>query len=158
VLYERSGSGPGQVIDPLYVGMMNSMLSATVLEGTGTSARIQGWPVAGKTGTSQDFRDAWFIGYTGHLVTGVWLGNDDNSPTHHTTGGSLPVEIWNRFMKIAHQGVPVVELPGVSGSGLEPAPVPPGTLPWGSQAVARQQGRPPPSTMDGWLLDRLFGR
>ena len=66
-----------------------------------------GWPAAGKTGTSQDFRDAWFIGYTANLVTGVWFGNDDNSPTKKATGGGLPVEVWTRFMRAAHQGVPV---------------------------------------------------
>ncbi len=157
-LYESAESSLGRVVEERYVGMMNAMMAETLVSGTARRGQLPGWPAAGKTGTSQDFRDAWFIGYTGHLVTGVWLGNDDNSPTHHTTGGSLPVEIWSRFMKIAHQGVAVVELPGVSGSGLEPAPVPPGALPWGSQAVARQQGRPPPSSMDGWLLDRLFGR
>ena len=159
-LYESADASLGRVVEERYVAMMNAMMAETLLSGTARRGQLPGWPAAGKTGTSQDFRDAWFIGYTGHLVTGVWLGNDDNSPTHHTTGGGLPVEIWSRFMKIAHQGMPVVELPGVSGSGLEPAPapVPPGTLPWGSQALARQQGRPPPSTMDGWLLDRLFGR
>jgi len=163
-LYESAESSLGRVVEERYVGMMNAMMAETLVSGTARRGQLPGWPAAGKTGTSQDFRDAWFIGYTGHLVTGVWLGNDDNSPTHHTTGGSLPVEIWSRFMKIAHQGVAVVELPGVSGSGLEPAPapVPPAALPWGSQTVARQQGRPPPppppSTLDGWLLDRLFGR
>jgi penicillin-binding protein 1A len=131
----------------------------TLVSGTARKAEIPGWSAAGKTGTSQDFRDAWFIGYTANLVTGVWLGNDDNSPTHHTTGGSLPVEIWSRFMRAAHQGAPLVELPGVSGSGwgVEAPPVPPGPLPWGSQAAVRQQGRAPAS-LDGWLLDRLFGR
>ena len=77
---------------------------------------MPGWPAAGKTGTSQDFRDAWFIGYTGHLVTGVWLGNDDSSPTKKATGGGLPVEIWSRFMKAAHQGVAVAALPGLAGA------------------------------------------
>ena len=156
-LYESADISLGRVVEERYVGMMNAMMAETLLSGTARRGQLPGWPAAGKTGTSQDFRDAWFLGYTGHLVAGVWLGNDDNSPTHHTTGGSLPVEIWNRFMKTAHQGVPVVELPGVSGSGLEPAPVPPGAL-WGPQALARQQTRPAPSTMDGWLLDRLFGR
>ena len=96
-----------------YVGMMNAMMQETLLTGTARKAELPGWPAAGKTGTSQDFRDAWFVGYTGHLVTGVWLGNDDASPTKKTTGGGLPVEIWSRFMKAAHQGVPVVGLPGV---------------------------------------------
>ena len=94
--------------------MMNTMMQETLLTGTARKAELPGWPAAGKTGTSQDFRDAWFIGYTGHLVTGVWLGNDNSSPTKKTTGGGLPVEIWSKFMKTAHQGVPVVGLPGVS--------------------------------------------
>jgi penicillin-binding protein 1A len=72
---------------------------------------------AGKTGTSQDFRDAWFIGYTANLVTGVWLGNDDNSPTKKATGGGLPVEVWTRFMRTAHQGVAVASLPRSSAGG-----------------------------------------
>jgi penicillin-binding protein 1A len=157
-LYESADASLGRVVEERYVGMMNAMMAETLISGTARRGQLPGWPAAGKTGTSQDFRDAWFIGYTGHLVAGVWLGNDDNSPTHHTTGGSLPVEIWSRFMKIAQQGVPVVELPGLSGPGLDPAPTPPEALPWGSQAVARQQGRPPASSLDGWLLDRLFGR
>ncbi len=80
--------------------------------GTARKAALRGWPAAGKTGTSQDFRDAWFIGYTAHLVTGVWLGNDDSSPSSKTSGSGLPVEIWNKFMKPAHQGVAVASLPG----------------------------------------------
>ena len=76
-----------------------------MVSGTARHADLPGWLAAGKTGTSQDYRDAWFIGYTPHLVTGVWLGNDDNSPTRKATGGGLPVDIWSRFMKVAHQGV-----------------------------------------------------
>src|SRR5438132_11772305 len=98
--------------------MMNTMMQETLLTGTARKAELSGWPAAGKTGTSQDFRDAWFIGYTGHLVAGVWLGNDDSSPTKKITGGGIPVEIWNKFMKAAHQGVPVVALPGTPGTPL----------------------------------------
>ncbi len=83
-----------------------------MLTGTARKADLPGWQAAGKTGTSQDFRDAWFIGYTSHLVTGVWLGNDDNSPTKKASGGGLPVEIWSRFMRVAHQGAPPQPLPG----------------------------------------------
>src|SRR4249920_3360780 len=93
------------------VAMMNTMMQETLLSGTARKADIPGWTAAGKTGTSQDFRDAWFIGYTANLVTGVWLGNDDNSPTKKATGGGLPVEVWTRFMRIAHQGVPAAALP-----------------------------------------------
>ena len=96
---------------------MNTMMQETLLSGTARKAEIPGWMAAGKTGTSQDFRDAWFIGYTANLVTGVWLGNDDNSPTKKATGGGLPVEVWTRFMKAAHQGVPAA-LPGSQGSRL----------------------------------------
>ena len=157
-LYESTEISLGRVVEERNVGMMNAMMAETLVSGTARRGQVPGWPAAGKTGTSQDFRDAWFIGYTGHLVAGVWLGNDDNSPTHHTTGGSLPVEIWTRFMKTAHQGVPVVELPGTLGAGFEPTPVPPGAVPAGPQVVARRQDPRPPSSLDGWLLDRLFGR
>ncbi|MGA8900035.1 transglycosylase domain-containing protein, partial [Bradyrhizobium sp.] len=111
VLYARPADQLSQVIDPHYVAMMNTMMQETLLSGTAHKAELPGWMAAGKTGTSQDFRDAWFIGYTANLVTGVWLGNDDSSPTRKATGGGLPVEIWTRFMKAAHQGVPTAPLP-----------------------------------------------
>ena len=104
--------------------MMNQMMQETLASGTATQGEARGFPAAGKTGTSQDFRDAWFVGYTGHLVTGVWLGNDDNSPTKKMTGGGLPVEVWSRFMKAAHQGLPMADLPGMAGRSYEPAPQP----------------------------------
>ena len=112
LLYQRKGASNGRVIDPTYVAMMNTMMQETLLTGTARKAALPGWQAAGKTGTSQDWRDAWFIGYTSHLVAGVWLGNDDNSPTKKASGGNLPVEIWSRFMRAAHQGVPPQPLPG----------------------------------------------
>ncbi|HKS19646.1 MAG TPA: PBP1A family penicillin-binding protein, partial [Bradyrhizobium sp.] len=117
VLYARQPDQLGQAIEPRHVAMMNSMMQETLISGTARKAEIPGWIAAGKTGTSQDFRDAWFIGYTANLVTGVWLGNDDNSPTKKATGGGLPVEVWTRFMRAAHQGVPVASLPNSRGSG-----------------------------------------
>lgn len=110
-LYARTVSGSSRVIAPQYVGMMNRMLEETLLTGTARRASIPGWRPAGKTGTSQDYRDAWFVGYTSHMVTGVWLGNDDSSPTKKATGSGLPVDIWNRFMRVAHRNVPVTNLP-----------------------------------------------
>ena len=116
MLYARQLDQLGQVIDPRNVAMMNTMMQETLLSGTARKAEIPGWTAAGKTGTSQDFRDAWFIGYTSQLVTGVWLGNDDNSPTRKATGGGLPVEVWTRFMRAAHQGVAVAaQLPEIRG-------------------------------------------
>jgi penicillin-binding protein 1A len=127
---------------------------------------------AGKTGTSQDFRDAWFIGYTAQLVTGVWLGNDDNSPTKKATGGGLPVEVWTRFMRTAHQGVPVAALPNSRQSGFfsniaqaAPQPEPqavnaplPASAAAGRPPVTRTSVRPEAAAgLDGWLMDRLFG-
>ena len=118
-LYARSSQNLGRIVDPRYVAMMNAMMHETLVSGTARKADLPGWPAAGKTGTSQDFRDAWFIGYTSHLVAGVWLGNDDNTPTRKATGGGLPVEIWSRFMKTAHQGVAPAALPGVGGWRLD---------------------------------------
>src|SRR6202795_576484 len=118
VLYARSAEQLNQVIEPRHVAAMNTMMQETLLSGTAHKAELPGWMAAGKTGTSQDFRDAWFIGYTANLITGVWLGNDDNSPTKKATGGGLPVEVWTRFMKAAHQGVPVAALPNSQGGGF----------------------------------------
>src|SRR5712675_1906454 len=86
LLYARQPEQLSQVIEPQHVAMMNRMMQETLLSGTARKAEIPGWMAAGKTGTSQDFRDAWFIGYTANLVTGVWLGNDDNAPTRKATG------------------------------------------------------------------------
>ncbi|MGA2486901.1 MAG: penicillin-binding protein 1A [Roseiarcus sp.] len=122
LLYARKNANFGRVIDPQYVAMMNSMMEETLLTGTARKAELPGWQAAGKTGTSQDWRDAWFVGYTSALVAGVWLGNDDDSPTKKTSGGNLPVEIWSRFMKAALDGVPPAELPsGVWSNADQPA-------------------------------------
>ena len=166
VLFARKPQKLGRIIEPSYVAMMNTMMRETLLTGTAQKAQLPGWPAAGKTGTSQDFRDAWFIGYSGHLVAGVWLGNDDSSPTKKATGGGVPVEIWSRLMKVAHQGVAVASLPGLAGapalaSAIPPAgnPMPP--TPTGGQGTGNAPGvRPQPIDpgIDGWFLDRLFGR
>jgi len=170
VLYMRPADQLGQVIDPRNVAMMNTMMQETLISGTAHKAELPGWMAAGKTGTSQDFRDAWFIGYTSNLVTGVWLGNDDNSPTRKATGGGLPVEIWTRFMRVAHQGVPVAALPGSQAGGLlanltqgmpqsNVAASPPSTAVVGRAAPTRASVRPETANgLDGWLINRLFGR
>jgi penicillin-binding protein 1A len=113
VLYRPAGSGPGRVVSAEFVGAMNQMLSEVIGHGTGRSAALPR-PVAGKTGTTQDYRDAWFIGYTADLVAGVWLGNDDDKPMDKVTGGSLPAEIWRRFMLAATQSMPVRTLPDMA--------------------------------------------
>jgi penicillin-binding protein 1A len=165
ILYARTSQPLGRIIEPRYVAMMNAMLRETLISGTAQKAQFPGWPAAGKTGTSQDFRDAWFIGYTGRLVTGVWVGNDDSSPTRKATGGSLPVDVWSQFMRAAHQGVAVASLPGLAGNASfasalpNPAPNPTSEAQVGAQAGG-QAVRPQPIDrgLDGWFLDRLFGR
>ncbi|CCD95898.1 putative penicillin-binding protein pbpC/mrcB-like [Bradyrhizobium sp. ORS 375] len=173
LLYMRQAEQPAQVIEPRNAAMMNQMMQETLISGTAKKAEIPGWVAAGKTGTSQDFRDAWFIGYTARLVTGVWLGNDDNSPTRKATGGGLPVEVWTRFMRAAHQGVPVAALPNAQGSGLVPtlaqiasqitaptAPAPNAAYSARSPAPNPGRGNVRPESaagLDGWLVDRLFG-
>ncbi|GAA0784585.1 transglycosylase domain-containing protein [Roseibium denhamense] len=167
-LYSRRGDGRGRVIDRTHVGYMNLMMSETLLTGTGRKARLDsGRPAGGKTGTSQDFRDAWFIGYTGNLTTAVWFGNDDNSPTRKATGGSLPATTWKAIMDQAHAGLPVADLPGVprlpvsvsapqkpvqgpSTSGTR-GPVPPGSI--GAEDPGAQPERRGPLN----LLKGLFG-
>jgi penicillin-binding protein 1A len=112
VLFDRTGSSPTRVISLESVALMNDMLQATVDVGTGARADLPGWPVGGKTGTSQEFRDAWFIGYTANLTAGVWVGNDSNAPTKHASGANVPAMAWSKFMIEAHKGVPVAQLPG----------------------------------------------
>jgi len=163
-LYTRATQALGRIVDPRYVGMMNTMMRETLTSGTARRADLPGWLAAGKTGTSQDFRDAWFIGYTSRLVTGVWLGNDDNSPTKKAVGGGLPVEIWSRFMRTAHQSISPSALPGLNESGwfTPPAPVqaqaPRGSDETGAGAAAEHGNQRKSSGLDFWLLDKLFGR
>ena len=112
VLFEYHQGDTARVIQPEVAGMMNAMLQKTLDEGTATKAKFD-WPAGGKTGTSQGFRDAWFIGFTAHMTTGVWFGNDDNAPMAKVTGGSLPAIAWKEYMSAAHEGLPITPLPGV---------------------------------------------
>jgi penicillin-binding protein 1A len=138
--------------------MMNSMMTGTVETGTARKAAFA-WPSAGKTGTSQKSRDAWFIGYTANLTTGVWFGNDDGAPMKKVTGGALPALAWHEFMVAAHEGVPVAALPGTwhTGDGgqiaqrpsiplqdapVEQAPVSPRVESAGYEAAPQQEEAP----------------
>ena len=105
VLYENTYDNPPRVLEPNIVSMMNGMMMRVITEGTGKNARIPGWPAAGKSGTTQSFRDALFVGYTSNLTTGVWFGNDDGKSMKKVTGGGLPAKAWGEFMTAAHAGL-----------------------------------------------------
>ena len=121
VLYRREGGGLGQVLTPKTVAGINGMLLGVVRSGTGRAAAVPGRVVAGKTGTTQEHRDAWFIGFSGNLVAGVWFGNDDNKAmADRTTGGSLAARAWGDFMTAAEKRYPPRALPGLEGAAPTP--------------------------------------
>ena len=109
LLYLRKGFGPGRLLEENITIKMTQMLKETIKTGTGKNAKIDR-PAAGKTGTSQSLRDAWFIGFSSDMVTGVWFGNDDDSPMEKITGGNAPAILWSDFMKKAHKNKPITKL------------------------------------------------
>ena len=123
-LFTRNTSGSSEVLREPVVKMMNNMLIAVTENGTGKGARF-GRPIAGKTGTTSDYRDAWFIGFTPELVTGVWVGNDDTKPMKKVSGGSLPASIWRQYMSESLKEVPVAQIPNQTDAGISG-----GLLPW----------------------------
>ena len=140
-LMGAAGGFGERVISEQAARYLTYMMSKVIEEGTGTRARIPGWEAAGKTGTTQAARDAWFIGFTADYVAGVWMGNDDNKPLTGVTGGGLPAEIWHEVMVRVHEGLSPAPLPmdipppkrppngtyapspGVMDDGQSPAPV-----------------------------------
>ncbi len=157
VIYERNGSGfPKSISDNDLYGM-NRMMRLVVTDGTGTRASFPGFDIAGKTGTSQDYRDAWFIGYSSELTAGVWVGNDDNSPTKKVTGGLIPAMIWREVMEPAHRGLTPRTLPGQPViASSEPATVSDVQYDLG----AAEEPVPPAEVRSGGgsFFERLFGR
>nr|WP_245928277.1 PBP1A family penicillin-binding protein [Bosea psychrotolerans] len=163
VIYARKGSGFGTVVQPQALSMMNTMFHEVMLSGTGAKVNIPGWEVGGKSGTTQDFRDAWFVGFTARLVTAVWLGNDDNSQMKRVAGGGLPAEIWGKYMKTAHAGMQPAPLPGglwrsgpksIFDSG---APVAAARPPANTQTADSERSWVPPAPQEKNLLQKLFG-
>ena len=116
--FDRDGPKPRQVLPAQVALDMNMMMNKAAEEGTGRRAILNGIRIAGKTGTTNNYRDAWFVGFTGNLVGGVWIGNDDYQPTNRMTGGSLPAMTWQPIMTYAHQGIEIKPIPGIeSGPG-----------------------------------------
>nr|WP_246513427.1 penicillin-binding protein 1A [Azospirillum picis] len=160
VLYRRQGGGGGAVVNPAYAVQLAQMMTGVLDYGTGRSARLNR-PAAAKSGTTQDYHDAWFVGFTADLVAGVWLGNDNNDAMKKVTGGTLPAKLWRDFMTDAHAGRPARPLPGLEGA---PAwTLPPGTAPGGVPVAAAPEAVHATSVMQrvdsgiGSLIDKLAG-
>jgi penicillin-binding protein 1A len=153
VLYRRDGSGPGAVMSAQANRAMTRLLAETVSTGTGKAARLAERPSAGKTGTTQDFHDAWFVGFTADLVCGVWVGNDNASPMKKATGGGLPARIFHGFMEDAEQGLPVRPLAGDTLVVTADAPAPVDAV------AATPDAALPPKKPDAFeqILNGLFG-
>ena len=151
VLYENTYDAPPRVLEPNIVAMMNGMMMRVVNEGTGRAARLSGWQVAGKTGTTQSSRDALFVGFTSDMTTGVWFGNDDGTPMKKVTGGGLPSESWHQFMVLAEKGKTPAPLFGMSG-GPVVASQPPRNAPMAARDVP-ERGR----TLTDIISDFLNG-
>jgi len=144
VLWRRRAPAAARVIAPDHLAAMTGLLTDVVTYGTGKAARLDDRPSAGKTGTTQNYRDAWFVGFSADLVCGVWIGNDDNTPMIRATGGTLPARIFKSFMMNAERGLPSRPLPGA-------APLP--EAPAGDAAPPEQK----PDDPFQQLLDKLFG-
>ena len=111
--WDRDGKKPVQVLTPQVATDMNMMMSKVVEEGTARRAILDGIKAAGKTGTTNAYRDAWFVGFTGNMICGIWFGNDDYTTMHQMTGGSLPAMTWHEIMAYAHQGIELKPIPGL---------------------------------------------
>jgi len=142
--FDRDGKKPEQVLRPQVALDMNFMMNKVVEEGTGKRAILDGVKAAGKTGTTNAYRDAWFVGFTGNYVCGVWFGNDDYAPTNRMTGGSLPAMTWHQIMAYAHQGIEIKNIPGV----------PAGPTPAAPQVAAAQKSTEPAAQRPTMLTKR----
>jgi penicillin-binding protein 1A len=153
VLYENTYDNPPRVLDPAIVSEMNQMMVRVLTNGTGKKALLPGWEAAGKTGTTQSFRDALFVGYTSNLTTGIWFGNDDGKSMKKVTGGGLPAKAWHDFMIAAHEGLSPSPLFGTTG--VQPvfddggAAVSGEALPDGFAAGDPEAFPEPPAPVDG---------
>jgi len=134
--FDRDGPKSKRVLPQHVAEDMIKMMNSVIENGTARRARLDGIVAAGKTGTTNAYRDAWFMGYTGNFVCGVWFGNDDYTPTNRMTGGALPAMTWHQIMEYAHQGIEVKQLPGI--------PVPGVRAPIVAEAKAKPGEAPPP--------------
>jgi penicillin-binding protein 1A len=160
VLYTRRGSGLGRAMSPENAAAVTRLMTEVVTTGTGKGAKLSERDTAGKTGTTQDFHDAWFMGFTADYVCGVWFGNDDSTPMKHVTGGTLPAHLFKSFMEEAEQDLPPHPLAGltlVAEAQPQAASAPVETAPAAPEpAPAAPANDDKPQTFEG-ILDKLFG-
>jgi penicillin-binding protein 1A len=147
IIYRHDRDAPPlrRIIDQSTIETMVSMMMQVVLAGTGRRAQLDNAEVAGKTGTTNGYKDAWFDGYSGNYVGVVWFGNDDDAPMENMTGGTLPAATWHDVMEYAHQGIELKPLPGRPApaaappstpvAGVAEAPRRPASLPANAAAV-----------------------
>ncbi|MGH6850921.1 MAG: penicillin-binding transpeptidase domain-containing protein, partial [Methylocella sp.] len=140
--HDRDTPPPRQIIDRSTIETMVSMMMQVVLAGTGHRAQLDNIETAGKTGTTNGYKDAWFIGYTGNYVGAVWFGNDDDTPMEKMTGGTLPAQTWHEVMEYAHQGIELKPLPGRPA----PAGAPPAAAGTSAAEAPRLQASLPAAT------------
>lgn len=157
VLYKRPPESGrlGRVMSPEAQAKMVDMMHNAFVIGSARNAAVPGWDLAGKTGTTQEYRDAWMMGFSGTLVTGVWLGNDTGELTRRLTGSTLPAEVWKNYMQVALKDQPSVPL---IGAGWHGAPESGGSLfGGGGPSAGPGQSSPRPGGQDKNFFERLFG-
>jgi penicillin-binding protein 1A len=170
VLFSYNAGLPDQVINADTAAMMTRMMAATIESGTGRAARLDR-PAAGKTGTTSDNKDGWFLGFTGDLTAGVWLGRDDNKAVAGLAGGKLPAIVWADFMRAATAGLPPQPLFALSNAGefsepddevygltppeAEPAPVTEAPMVQGDGDIPPPPQEQAPRLSEDWLNDTL---
>jgi penicillin-binding protein 1A len=152
ILYQRHASTTGAVMSANDDLQMTRLMMEVTATGTGKAARLEDRPTAGKTGTTQDFHDAWFVGFTADLVCGVWVGNDNNTPMIKATGGTLPAHLFHAFMTDAEQGLPARPLTGMALVAQADQPADQAQ----AAPVSAQEDKSKPDTFKR-LLDGLFG-
>jgi penicillin-binding protein 1A len=149
---DRDEPRPVQVVSRKVVEEMNQMMRAVVTDGTGKRAELGFTPAVGKSGTSSSWRDAWFIGFTGALVTGIWVGYDDFRPMPGITGGSLPAQAWHDYMTVVHKNYPNIPgIPGVSADARMAEQTEPQR---GDPAVGQAQNAPPTRKSSSLMPDK----
>jgi penicillin-binding protein 1A len=163
-LIGQEGGMGERVISEEAARQLTYMMTQVIAKGTGGRARLDGHQAAGKTGTTSDYRDAWFIGFTGNYVAGVWMGNDDNSPLTGVTGGGLPADIWHEVMMRVEEGEPDTPLPVITPDQMPPPEYPGQTFSagdplfnTGGRQPNSQRQRDPADDVLTDVLRKIFG-